>query len=84
MIDLRVTKTFRFSNPVLDSLELTVEAFNLLNRTNFQAVNNIVGSLTLEELPNPVVGHRGNPVTPLAFTSAFDARQLQFGARVRF
>jgi hypothetical protein len=83
-IDLRATKVFGFSTRHVPSLELTVEAFNLLNRTNFQAVNNVVGSLELDELPNPVVGHRGNPVTPLAFAAAYDARQLQFGARVRF
>jgi len=83
-IDLRATKMFRFSTRALDSLELTVEVFNVLNRTNFQSVNNIVGSLTLDELPNPVVGRRGSPVTPLAFTAAYDARQFQFGVRVRF
>jgi hypothetical protein len=83
-IDVRATKMLRFSAGALDSLELTVEAFNLLNRTNFQSVNNIVGTLTLDQLPDPLVGHRGNPVTPLAFTSAYDARQLQFGVRARF
>jgi hypothetical protein len=83
-IDVRVTKAFRFSSRVPERLELTIEAFNVLNHTNFQSVNNVVGSLTLDQLPDPVVGHRGNPVVPLAFTSAFDPRQLQFGVRMRF
>ena len=81
--DLRVSKAFlpgRWSG----RLELTAEAFNLFNRTNFQAVNNIVGGATIDQLPTPLVGHVGNPTTPLAFTSAYEARQVQLGLKLVF
>jgi len=76
------------------SLELTFEAFNLFNRLNFAAVNNTVGPLP------PGAGPGGNPdlagtvrvegrsdrgpSQPLGFTSAFDSRRIQLGARLRF
>jgi hypothetical protein len=82
-------------------LELTVEAFNLFNRTNFLGVNNVLGaSCTTPDGANFVPctvagavpltdfglrGRRGLRTTdPLGFTSAFDPRQLQFGARFSF
>jgi hypothetical protein len=82
--DVRLARRFPFGADSRRNLELTGEAFNLLNRTNFLSVNNVVGSLTLAELPNPIVGHAGNPTDPLAFTSAFEPRQLQFGLKVKF
>ncbi len=82
-------------------LELTVEAFNLFNRTNFLGVNNVLGAAcTTSDGPSlipcttpgsaPLVdynlrGRRGlRPTDPLGFTSAYDPRQLQFGARFNF
>jgi hypothetical protein len=82
-------------------LELTVEAFNLFNRTNFLGVNNVLGAAcTTSDGANfipcttpgaaPLTnynlrGRRGLRTTdPLGFTSAFDPRQLQFGARFNF
>ncbi|HKE02481.1 MAG TPA: TonB-dependent receptor [Blastocatellia bacterium] len=82
-------------------LELTVEAFNLFNRTNFLGVNNVLGAACTTSdganfLPCTVTGAvpltnynlRGRPglrtTDPLGFTSAFDPRQLQFGARFNF
>jgi hypothetical protein len=67
-----------------DRVWLTVDAFNLFNRTNFASVNNIVGGMTRDALPSPLVGHAGDPSTPLAFTSAYEARRLEFGLAVRF
>jgi hypothetical protein len=82
-------------------LELTVEAFNLFNRTNFLGVNNVLGAACTTSdganfVPCTVTGsvpltdfslrgRRGLRTTdPLGFTSAFDPRQLQFGARFTF
>jgi hypothetical protein len=82
-------------------LELTVEGFNLFNRTNFLGVNNVLGAACTTSdgasfvpcttpgasmLTNyNLSGRRGlRPTDPLGFTSAFDPRQLQFGARFNF
>jgi Carboxypeptidase regulatory-like domain len=82
-------------------LELTFEAFNLFNRTNFLGVNNVLGAAcTTPDSANFIPctaggavgltdynlrGRRGLRTTdPLGFTSAFDPRQLQFGARFSF
>jgi len=82
-------------------LELTFEAFNLFNRTNFLGVNNVLGAACATSdganfIPCTVPGatpltnynlrgRRGLRTTdPLGFTSAFDPRQLQFGARFNF
>jgi len=65
------------------SLDLTVEAFNLFNRLNFASVNNTVGPSfpTTENVRGRAdVG----PSTPLGFTSAFDPRRIQLGAKFRF
>jgi hypothetical protein len=76
------------------SLELTFEAFNLFNRLNFAAVNNTVGQFPPGASPigNPdlagtvrVEGRSDrSPSQPLGFTSAFDSRRIQLGARLRF
>ncbi|HEX5085178.1 MAG TPA: hypothetical protein VFY40_24340 [Blastocatellia bacterium] len=79
-------------------LEITVEGFNLFNRTNFLGINNVIGGACVANgLPvactpgaTPLVdfGLRGQadvkPTAPLGFTSASDPRQLQFGARLNF
>lgn len=82
--DLRLARRFPFGAEGRRNVEFTAEAFNLLNRTNFKSLNNVVGSLPLSALPNPIAGHAGNPTDPLAFTSAFDPRQFQFGLKVNF
>jgi len=80
--DLRLSRQF----PVRERLriEFTGDLFNALNRTNFRTVNNVVGSTPLAQLPNPITGYKGVPTDPLAFTSAYDPRQLQFGLWARF
>jgi hypothetical protein len=96
-VDVRLAR--RFFAAESRYLELTFEAFNLLNRTNFIGVNNVVGCGVIAELGGsfcnvPGVPRITNfdvrgieglaPTAPLAFTSAAPARQLQFGARFNF
>jgi hypothetical protein len=97
--DLRVGR--RFFAKENRFLELTVEWFNMLNRTNFVGINNVLGAAcTTSDGANFVPctttgavnltnynlrGRRGlRPTDPLGFTSAFDPRQMQFGARLNF
>ena len=85
--DMRLSRRLKFSERRY--LELIAEGFNLLNRTNFQGINNSVGGLSIAARNELIVGTaRGNrnalPTTPLGFTSAGQARQFQFGARFGF
>ena len=79
--DMRVTRKISFNERM--SLDLTVEGFNILNRLNYASINNTVGPTfgTIEDV-------RGrsdvSPSSPLGFTSAFDARKIQLGAKFRF
>ncbi|MBK9155479.1 MAG: TonB-dependent receptor [Chloracidobacterium sp.] len=80
-VDLRVMRRFAFNENM--SLDLTAEAFNLFNRLNFSSVNNTVGTFwptTVDVRGNHDVGPSG----PLGFTSAFDPRRIQLGAKFRF
>lgn len=80
-VDLRVMRRLSFGEHM--SLDLTAEAFNLLNRLNFASVNNTVGAFfptTVDVRGNDDVG----PSSPLGFTSAFDPRRIQLGAKFRF
>ncbi|MCP9494707.1 MAG: carboxypeptidase-like regulatory domain-containing protein [Pyrinomonadaceae bacterium MAG19_C2-C3] len=88
-LDMRLARRFAFGENRF--LELTAEGFNLLNRTNFAGVNNIVGALPLadrEALITSTNTTRGDrtvaPTRPLGFTSAAAARTFQFGARFNF
>ncbi len=85
--DARLSRRFRFGER--RSLELIAEGFNLFNRTNFQGINNSVGTLSLAQRSEletrRVRGIEGTaPTTPLGFTSSGPARQFQFGARFNF
>ena len=82
--DARLGRKFQLGRSERRNIEFIAEGFNLLNRTNFKSLNNTVGAITVEELPRPLVGRRAIPTAPLAFTSAFDARQFQFGLKVNF
>jgi hypothetical protein len=80
-VDMRLGRKFSLTDTKY--LELTFEAFNLFNQTNFIGINNIIGTLPLTD-GNPE-GIRGRaPTQPFGFTAAAPARQLQFGARFNF
>ncbi len=80
-------------------LELTFEAFNLFNRTNLAGINNIIGGACIDSAGGIIACTTGStpltnfaargrtdkrPTEPLGFTSAADARKLQFGVRFNF
>ena len=69
-LDLRIARSFRVGGP--HTLELLVDAFNLLNRTNLLIPNNVFGS---GQTPLPSFGQA---------TAAADARQIQLGVRWAF
>ena len=69
-LDLRLSRRFRLTERI--DLQLLVEGFNVLNRSNFSVPNNTFGSGTT---PLPTFGQP---------TQAFDPRQFQFGMRVSF
>jgi hypothetical protein len=79
-VDLRLTRQIRIGEGV--KLDVIGEAFNVFNRLNFRSVNNAVGLL------RPAFDVRGRrdlrPSEPLAFTSAFEPRQIQVGLRLSF
>lgn len=68
-IDVRISRAIRIG---ASRLELLGEVFNLLNRANFDSVN---GAYGLGPNPRPTFGRA---------TSAYDPRQVQFGAKVTF
>jgi len=79
-VDLRVMRAIRLSEST--RIELMGEAFNIFNRLNFRSVNNTVGVLAP---PFNVTGRKDlGPSQPLAYTSAFDPRQIQIGVRLSF
>ncbi len=94
--DMRLAR--RFFAKEQRYLELTFEAFNLFNRVNYNGVNNVVGTACVASfttnpncagatsiIPINARGLKGvSPTSPLGFTSAAPARQLQFGARFNF
>lgn len=69
-LDLRLSRRLRFGERV--NLEATAEAFNVLNRANYQVPNNVFGE---GRTPLPNFGR------PLA---AADPRQVQLGLRLTF
>jgi hypothetical protein len=82
--DFRLSREFRPLRDSRWSMLVSAEMFNAFNRTNFRSVNNIVGNVTLSELPHPLTGNRGPATSPLAFTSAYDPRQVQLGLTIGF
>lgn len=82
--DMRLSRRFRFSSVEQRNIEFIAEGFNLLNRTNFRSVNNTVGDVPISALPNPIVPNRSSANTPLAYTSALNPRQFQFGLKINF
>lgn len=80
-VDLRIMRRLSFSENM--SLDLTAEAFNLLNRLNYASINNTVGAF-FPTTVNVRGNHDVGPSGPLGFTSAFDPRRIQLGAKFRF
>jgi hypothetical protein len=79
--DLRLGKKFRFGER--RTLQFMAEGFNISNRTNYAAVNNIVGA---DFTPPFNVHGRADlsPSQPLGFTSALTKREVQLGIRFEF
>ncbi len=79
--DMRLMRQFELNEKV--RLQVTAEGFNLLNHTNFAAVNNVVGPNFAP--PFNVTGLAGrSPNQPLGFTAANPMRQIQLGVRLIF
>jgi carboxypeptidase family protein len=92
--DMRIARRFKMTEKA--NVQFVAEGFNLFNRLNYASVNNVVGPSF--GLPTPLGGQafggsqnfnvHGSPQPftniPLAFTSAFPARQLQLGLRIGF
>ena len=79
-VDMRLSRQFNLTEKA--KLQVIVEGFNLLNRTNYGSVNNVVGVIA------PPFNLHGSsalsPSQPLGFTSAFPKRQMQIGLRLNF
>ena len=89
--DLRLSRTIKLGEKA--GLQLVAEGFNLLNRTNFASVNNVVGPgfglpLTAGGAGSTTFNVTGTsaiqPSLPLGFTAAFPKREIQLGLRVSF
>jgi hypothetical protein len=78
--DMRLSRQFKLTEKA--SAQFMAEGFNILNRTNFASVNNVVGVIAP---PFSLSGTRAAaPSQPLGFTSAFAKREVQLGVRVNF
>jgi hypothetical protein len=79
--DMRLSRSFKLNERT--ALTFTAEGFNIANHTNYASVNNVVGPGFAP--PFSVSGSASLfPNQPLAFTSAFPARQVQLGLRLAF
>src|SRR5262249_10056376 len=88
-VNLRFNKGFRFKGDNPLRVEFIVEAMNLLNRTNFASVVDVIGT----DLASPdyqagtvrLEGRRDRGISqPLGFNAAFDPRRVQFGLKFVF
>jgi hypothetical protein len=80
-MDLRLSRRIRITEKT--ALQLTAEAFNLANRTNYATVNDVVGP-TFAAPFNVHGSALLSPSQPLGFTSDFPKREIQLGARFNF
>ena len=82
--NMRVHRFVRFTEKV--GMDFSVDVTNMLNRVNYQRVNDVIGVASPLLLgPYNVQGDPMlAPTAPLGFTSAFPARQFQFGAKLKF
>jgi Carboxypeptidase regulatory-like domain/TonB-dependent Receptor Plug Domain len=93
-LDMRISKSMYIRRDRGMKVDFVVEGTNILNRANFSAVNDVFpadpnyalpGGGTLLTGPYQFQGHKAaNPSDPLAFKSAFDPRQVQFGLKFIF
>lgn len=84
-LDMRVSREFPFGDSGLRA-ELTAEASNLANHTNFISVNNIIGT-DPQYLKGPFNLEGRQDVSRfslLGFNAAAPGRQVQFGLRLHF
>jgi hypothetical protein len=87
--DARISKNFFFTNDSPVRLEFSVEGINLLNHTNFAAVNDILGgNPAAPDYNKGTFNLKGDksrgPGQPLSFNAAFDPRRIQFGLKLVF
>jgi hypothetical protein len=95
-VNMRLSKMFRFGAESAKRIEVTADAGNLFNRTNFGSVNEIVPT-TFDANGDPVAsdyrtfvpfrGRRDRDFRrgePLSFTSAFAPRQFLLGLKFAF
>jgi hypothetical protein len=92
-VDLRITKSFYINRDKGLKLDFIAEGTNILNHTNFSAVNDVFplnpnpftdGPYTVNLGNGPYNLHGSkliNPSEPLGFISAFDPRRIQFGLK---
>ncbi|HLJ44864.1 MAG TPA: carboxypeptidase regulatory-like domain-containing protein [Bryobacteraceae bacterium] len=83
--DMRLQKSFYINRDSGVRFEFIAEGTNLLNHTNFSSVNDqfAVGDPFLTSGQYHPQGNRNlDPSLPLAFTSAFPGRQIQFGLKL--
>jgi len=71
-VDLRVARRFIFGRTNVEGI---FEIFNLFNRTNYTAVNNVWGTGAYPSAPLPTYGK---------FTQAGAPRQMQFAVKIAF
>jgi hypothetical protein len=84
-LDMRISRDIALGETGLKA-ELTAEATNFANHTNFTSVNNIIGT-DPQYLSGPFIlqGRRGvSQFSPLGFNAAALARQVQFGLKLHF
>ena len=100
---MRLSKAFRFKADSPMRIEVSADFANILNRTNFAAVNEVlpvtVSSTGVLTFPNALAaadyasaatnnrltGRRDRRLSdPLGFTSAFNPRQILWGAKFVF
>ncbi len=83
--DMRLQKAFYINRDNGLRFEFVTEGTNLLNHTNFSSVNDqfAVGDPFLTAGKYHPTGNKNlDPSLPLAFTSAYPGRQIQFGLKL--
>ena len=90
--DMRLNKQFFFNRDRGIRADFVIEGVNLLNHTNFQAVNNLSAGNNPKFLVGPfangvfnVRGDKSLPQSaPFGFASSFDPRRIQIGLKIAF